>query len=254
MGNPRYRADGNPRTSGPGFGLTLHWDKLGEPPSWSPTRPRWVFVNSMSDLFHARVSIDFLARAFAAMAQAPVHTFMILTKRPGRLPRVIDRLETLVRDLVPGEVAWPLPNVWLGTSVEDQKRADERIPKLLDARAQVRFLSCEPLLGPVDLHLFQRAGSHELPRQELLHWVIVGGESGPERRRFDADWARSLRDQCLNARVAYFFKQHGGRTPKAGGRLLDGRTWDEFPSNLRGEDQHVLDGSDSGRGRLALGV
>jgi protein gp37 len=222
MGNSRYQRDGDSRTSGPGFGVTLHEDKLLEPLSWQ--KPRAVFVNSMSDLFHRSVPDDFIARVFETMAAAGRHVFQILTKRPGRMASWARRFR-----------AEPLPNVWLGTSVENQKWADVRIPKLFETPAAVRFLSCEPLLGPVDL------GQHLIcnrmppcsggPGHEHLHWVIAGGESGPGFLPMDLGWARSLRDQCVAAGVPFFFKQVGGRTPKAGGRSLDGRSWSEFPAS-----------------------
>lgn len=208
-GNPRYQRDGAPPRSGPGFGLTLHEDKLEEPLRWR--QPRLVFVDSMSDLFHPRIPADFIARAFDVMAQASEHTFQVLTKRPARMASVLRRVRPR-----------PLPNVWLGTSVENQRWAKVRIPKLLATPAAVRFLSCEPLLGPLDLREW-------LP---WLDWVIVGGESGPGHRPMDVNWAVTLRDQCVRASVPFFFKQVGGRTPKAGGRLLDGRTWDEFPRGI----------------------
>jgi protein gp37 len=219
MGNPRYQVDGDPRTSGPGFGLTLHWDKLEEPLHWRD--PRRVFVNSMSDLFHDDVPVDFIGAVFDAMEATPVHTFMILTKRPGRMASILARVRPD-----------PLPNVWLGTSVESQKWAGVRIPKLLATPAAIRFLSCEPLLGPVDLeHVRIPHGLVEVNGGRLpgIDWVIVGGESGPGARTMDPEWARILRDQCVAASVAFFFKQWGGRTPKAGGRELDGREWNERP-------------------------
>lgn len=209
MGNQRYQKDGDPKTSGPGFGLTVHMDKLQEPYLWR--KPRRVFVNSMSDLFHPDVHTEFIHAAFDVMADLPQHHFQILTKRPRRMGTVVG--------------AWyhrtqqePLVNVWLGTSVEDQKWADQRIPLLCSVPAGVRFLSCEPLLGPIDLS-----------NTESLNWVIVGGESGWHARPMQTAWVRSLRDQCSSAGVAFFFKQWGGRTPKAGGRTLDYRTWDEYP-------------------------
>jgi protein gp37 len=206
-GNPRYQHDGNPRTSGPGFGLTLHPDKLKDPLHWR--RPRLVFVNSMSDLFHGEVPDAFIRRVFEVMSQARQHSFQVLTKRPGRMASVLRRLQPD-----------PLPNVWLGTSVEDQRWATIRIPKLLETPAAIRFLSCEPMLGPIDLS----------PWLWGLDWIIAGGESGPGFRPMEASWPRAIRDQCREGSVPFFFKQWGGRTPKAGGRQLDKRTWDEMPS------------------------
>lgn len=223
-GNPRYQVDGDPRRSGPGFGLTLHWDKIDQPLKWR--RPRLVFVDSMSDLFHGDVPVEFIAEVFATMARASQHRFQILTKRPGRMASVLRRIRPD-----------PLPNVWLGTSVEAQDWARIRIPKLLETPAAVRFLSCEPLLGPLDIAawlqlsdgLSGRAVSPDGIRR--IDWVIVGGESGPGHRPMDPEWARSVRDQCNVAVVPFFFKQWGGRTPKAGGRLLDGQLWDQMPGH-----------------------
>ena len=170
----------------------------------------------MSDLFHKGVHEQFLEAVFDVMARASQHRFQILTKRPGRMA-------SMVRRVRPD----PLPNVWLGTSVGDQRWADIRIPKLLQTPAAVRFLSCEPLLAPVDLSPWMSRLAGE--KDPALHWMIVGGESGARARPMHPVWARSLRDQCLRAGVPFFFKQWGGRTPKAGGRELDGRTWDEMP-------------------------
>jgi len=254
MGNPRYQADG---PDGPGFGVTLHRDKLTQPLSWRT--PRRVFVNSMSDLLHDQVPDEFIAGMFAVMALAPRHTFQVLTKRPGRMasllaqsgflvevatqattvlessPRVDRRLSTagwtVTGDSDPAAglwvPPWPLPNVWLGTSVEDQRWASVRLAKLAQSPAVVRFASCEPLLGPVDLRPWLADG---------LEWVITGGESGPGHRPVDPAWVRDLRDQCQAAGVPFFFKQWGGRTHSAGGRELDGRTWDEFPAVAAGGD------------------
>jgi protein gp37 len=204
MGNPRYQMDG---PDGEGFGLTLHWDKLEEPRRWR--RPRRVFVDSMSDLFHPGIPEAFLARVFAVMADCEQHRFQVLTKRPARMAKVVPKLVARL-----GGVS---PNVWLGTSVESADYLD-RVAWLRASPSEVRFLSLEPLLGP-------------LPGIDLsgIHWVIVGGESGPLHRPVEPDWIREIRDQCLAAGVAFFFKQWGGRTPKAGGRLLDGQTWDQFP-------------------------
>lgn len=207
MGNPRYQRDGDPRRSGPGFGVTLHHDKLSEP--LTKRRPRPIFVNSMSDLFHDEVPEDYIALVFETMGTASQHVFQVLTKRPGRMASVVRRVQPD-----------PLPNVWLGTSVENQRWADVRIPQLLKTPAAVRFLSAEPLLGPVDL----------APYPGGIDWVIAGGESGVRFRAVDLDWVRRLRDQCVVGRIPFFFKQVGGRTPKAGGRDLDGREWSELPA------------------------
>lgn len=183
---------------------------LLQPIRWS--RPRRIFVNSMSDLFHGDVSEEMVDEVAATMAMCHWHTFQVLTKRAERM-----------RDysIATSKTAtWPLPNVWLGVSVEDQKAAEERIPMLQQTPAAVRFLSVEPLIGPVDLGRGLLDG---------IHWVIVGGESGPKARPMDLDWARSLRDQCVVAQVPFFFKQIGGVNKKAAGRLLDGVEWNEFP-------------------------
>ena len=208
MGQDRYQRDGDPRTSGPGFGLTLHPDKLAEPGRWR--KPRMVFVNSMSDLFHKDVPANYIERVFNVMGSLPRHTFQVLTKRPKRMARVLaDYYEITDQE--------PFPNVWLGTSIESQEYA-WRADRLREAPAAVRFISAEPLIGPVDdLDLIG------------IDWLIVGGESGANHRRFDPNWARSLRAQARANGTAFFFKQHGGRTPKAGGNVLDGKTYQEFP-------------------------
>lgn len=211
MGQPKYQNDGDPRTSGPGFAVTMHPEALAIPLRWRA--PRLVFVNSMSDLFHARVDTAFVTQAWAVMAATPQHTYQILTKRPERAVRVLSAVQDSLRLR-----RWPLPNVWLGTSIESNdhiRRADH----LRAAPAGTRFLSLEPLLGP-------------LPCLDLsgIGWVIVGGESGPGCRPVDPQWVRELRDRTVTAGVPFFFKQWGGRTPKAGGRSLDGRTWDEMPA------------------------
>jgi protein gp37 len=161
----------------------------------------------MSDLFHEKIPLEFIQQVFDVMAQASRHTFQILTKRH-------ERMLELANDLY-----WS-PNVWMGVSVENQCWADRRIPALLDVPAAVRFLSVEPLLKPVDLRAYL----------DGIDWVIVGGESGPRARPIDPDWVRNIRDQCVAARVPFFFKQWGGRTSKSGGRILDERTWDEMPT------------------------
>ncbi len=210
MGQPKYQNDGDPRRSGPGFGLTLHESLVDAPRRW-PGR-RSVFVNSMSDLFHDAVPEPFIRRVFDVMAETPRHTYQVLTKRSRRLAQLARCLP------------WPA-NVWMGVSVENQDYAF-RADHLRQVPAAVRFLSVEPLLGPVTLTL------------NGLHWVIVGGESGHEARPIDGAWITAIRDQCVEAGVAFFFKQWGGRTPKANGRALEGRTWDEMPGRsglARGE-------------------
>ena len=201
MGNPKYQTDGDPRTSGPGFGIAIHEGALELPRRWASSRT--VFVNSMSDLFHARVHSEFIFRVFEVMADTPRHTYQVLTKRPLRLARLASSLP------------WP-PNVWIGVSVESQQTA-WRLDPLRKVPGAVRFVSAEPLIGPVTLNL------------EGIDWLIVGGESGHQARPMRAEWVRSLQRDSEAADVAFFFKQWGGRTPKAGGRTLDGRTWDFMP-------------------------
>lgn len=227
MGSAHYQTDGDPKTSGPGFGVAMHADALEKPLHWG--KPKRVFVNSMSDLFHDEVSDQFIAQVFAVMAASPQHTFQILTKRHGRMRSLLSSLDfdlavaaawtalgttagSLVEDHTP---PYPLPNVWLGVSVENQQWADTRIPALLDTPAAVRFLSCEPLLGPVDLSRWIDDELGALDRLEDLDWVIVGGESGHSARPMHPEWARSLRDQCTDAGVAFLFKQWGEWVPES---------------------------------------
>lgn len=202
MGNPKYQLDGSPVTSGPGFGVAVHGDALDLPRSWR--RPRRVFVNSMSDLFHARVPTGFIQQVFAVMAETPQHTYQLLTKRPRRTVQLADRL------------VWP-ENVWMGVTVENQETA-WRLDELRQVPAAVRFVSAEPLLSA-------------LPNLDLdgIDWLIAGGESGRHHRPVETEWLTDLRDQCGAAGTAFFFKQWGGSTPKAGGRLLEGKRHDEMP-------------------------
>lgn len=193
MGNPRYRN---------GFNVTLHPDQIQLPLRWA--QPRMIFVNSMSDLFHEAIPEDFIRRVFEVMSRAHWHTFQVLTKRALRLADLANRL------------SWP-SNVWQGVSVEST-RYTWRVAHLRQVPCAVRFLSVEPLLGPIP----------QLPL-EGIDWVIVGGESGPKNRPVEAAWVRQIRDRCLEASVPFFFKQWGGRTPKSGGRLLDDRLWDQIP-------------------------
>jgi len=202
MGQAKYQKDGDPRTSGPGFGLTTHPDTLAVPRGWSA--PRVIFVNSMSDLFHADVPDDYVRQVFEVIADTPQHTYQVLTKRSQRLARLGPRLD------------WP-QNLWMGVSVEST-RYRFRLEHLRTVDAAVRFVSAEPLLGPLD----------ELDL-DGIHWMIAGGESGARARPMDPTWVTSLRDQCSDAGVPFFFKQWGGHTPKAGGRDLEGHTYDEMP-------------------------
>lgn len=254
--------------------------KLLEPLSWRS--PKRVFVNSMSDLFHENVTDDMRDEIFAVMAVCPHHTFQVLTKRPERMKAYIDYLTCydVLRSARIGDIAselgnspcasvmvdeWPLKNVWLGVSVENQKAADERVPLLLQTPAVLRFISAEPLLGDIDLDDRRdwltvgfdaaRGGYPHRKQSPGLDWVICGGESGPGARPMHPDWARSLRDQCQAAGVPFFFKQWGEWLParsdggtteklgkvlngadepwrvgkKAAGALLDGREWKQFP-------------------------
>lgn len=193
MGNPRYEN---------GFSVTFHYDLIDLPLKWK--KPRRIFVNSMSDLFHNDVPFEFIEKVFETMTKAHWHTFQILTKRSERLLELSSQLP------------WP-PNVWQGVSVENSS-VTFRIDHLRKVPAKVRFLSIEPLIGPIDdLQL------------EGIHWVIVGGESGPGARPMDPQWVRNIRDQCIKSNVAFFFKQWGGVQKSKTGRMLDSQIWDEFP-------------------------
>ncbi|MDB4950564.1 MAG: Protein gp37 [Gemmatimonadetes bacterium] len=192
------------------FAVRLWPERLHDPIGWK--QPRHIFVNSMSDLFHKDVPASYIRQIFFVMLSASWHTYQILTKRPSRARRFVERNKQMFPDgMLPS-------HIWMGTSVEDQK-AVSRIRELLRVPAAVRFLSCEPLIGPVT---FDPHG---------LDWVIVGGESGIRRRPMDPEWVREIRDRCTSAGVPFFFKQWGGRTPKAGGRDLDGIEWNEMPES-----------------------
>lgn len=253
MGQKRYQRDGDPKTSGPGFGVTLHPDRLEEPIRW--TKPRMIFVNSMSDLFHEEIPDEYIAQVFAVMYVAGQHIFQVLTKRPDRMFALLNdpewRFEVLMERHRLGEGKqplyarpWPIPNVWLGVSIENRRFVD-RADLLRQTPAAVRFISAEPLLGPL---LYSQASDpdgpfdlfedgHEGPELDLdgIDWLIVGGESGPEHRPMKEQWVRALRDRCIHGYIfgstSFFFKQWGGRTPKSGGRELDGRTWSELPKS-----------------------
>jgi protein gp37 len=206
-----------------GFDLRLWPERLEVPVRWK--RPRMIFVNSMSDLFHEDIPTAFVDRVFDSMRRAPQHTFQVLTKRPERMrDYLLERSEPAACVYAPW---WPLPNVWLGTSIEN-RRFVGRADVLRETPAAVRFISAEPLLGP----LVMLGDSWVGPDLDLdgVDWLIVGGESGPGHRPIRAEWVRDLRNYAVCSGTAFFFKQWGGRTPKAGGRKLDGRTWDEFPA------------------------
>lgn len=199
------------------FAVRIWPDRLDVPRRWN--EPRMIFVNSMSDLFHADIPEVFIRRCFETMLEADRHVYQLLTKRPARAARFINRKHS---DLFRGG---GLPShIWIGTSVEDQS-VDHRIRQLSEIHATVRFLSCEPLLGPLSLGGFLGSRSGQRP----IQWVIAGGESGTGARPLDPSWVRALRDECLGEGIPFFFKQWGGRTPKAGGRELDGRIWNQYP-------------------------
>jgi protein gp37 len=233
--------------------VMLHPDRLLLPIKWQ--QPKRIFVNSMSDVFHEEIPDSFIYKMFAVMALAPRHQFLILTKRPKRMyewvsnwfdEHIYDAAWALApkavgsadRDRRGWEKQWPLPNVWLGVSVEDQRRAEERIPHLLNTPAAVRFLSCEPLLGPLTFGQWQPEGIYvdwlrgfkgSDPPIPGLDWVIDGGESGNGFRPANVDWFREIRDQCVAAGVAYFHKQGSAQRP---GQYveLDGTTWHQYPA------------------------
>jgi protein gp37 len=197
MGQANYRN---------GFTLTMHPHVLEKPLLWKS--PQMIFVNSMSDLFHPEVPSPFILQVFDVMRRAYWHTFQVLTKRAKRIPRLDERID------------WA-PNVWMGVSVENEE-VQWRIDYLRETHARTKFLSLEPLLGP-------------LPHLNLdgIDWVIVGGESGPKARPMDHAWVSEIRDQCVAANVPFFFKQWGGVQKKRNGRILDGRTWDGLPKTCR---------------------
>lgn len=223
MGSSRYEN---------GFDFTIHWDKIEEPLSWN--KPRKVFVNSMSDLFHEETSEDFVKKVFDVMQRTPQHQYQVLTKRPLVMAEMLNRWRQ------DGSYE-PMSHIWLGTSIESA-RVLPRLEALKEVPATVRFLSCEPLIS--------RLGQLDL---DGIHWVIVGGESGShlwkERTRqrralvdykdqkwiprpSRVDWVREIRDACVAQEVSFFFKQWGGHTPKAGGNLLDELEWNQYPSTL----------------------
>lgn len=204
-----------------------HGDILDQPLRWQ--KPRRIFVNSMSDLFHPAVSDRFIADVFGVMAACPQHTFQVLTKRPERMRKLLGagcmgRFESDAEEAAAlythAQPDWPLPNVWLGVSVEDQTTADERIPLLLDMPAAVRWVSCEPLLESLDLRPYlDWSFAHADMSRPDLDWVVVGGESGPRARPMHPGWVRSLRDQCAAADVPFLFKQWGEWLPMSSGQI-----------------------------------
>ena len=201
----RFRGvPGHPFESG--FDLTLRPGRLEQPLQWK--KSKMIFVNSMSDLFHKSVPYDFVDKVFDTMEQAGHHVFQVLTKRSSRLRTYVNKRY--------GDGEAPM-NIWLGVSVEDKSKRS-RIKHLQDTAAGIRFLSIEPLIGP--------AGRLDL---DGIHWVIVGGESGPGARPVEEEWVTDVRDQCVHEQVPFFFKQWGGFRPKTGGRQLQGVEWSEFP-------------------------
>jgi protein gp37 len=198
----RLQAMGNPSYFN-GFQLTIHEHALELPLKWK--NPQTIFVNSMSDLFHKDVPVKFIKKVFEIMGESSQHRFQILTKRSERLMKLSPKLP------------WP-ENVWMGVTVENGDYLS-RVDHLRKTGAQIKFLSCEPLLGP-------------MPKLNLkdIDWVIVGGESGPKARPMSPEWAATIRDQCQKSGVPFFFKQWGGWNKKKAGRVFEGRTWDEMPT------------------------
>ena len=242
--------------------INLIDEALEKPLHWR--EPRMVFVNSMSDLFHESVPFEFIDRVFAVMALCPQHTFQVLTKRPERMlsyltrrernrgfignPRGIgdppewaykdpcDKVYSIVRQTQKhAPLTWPLPNVWLGVSCENQEQADKRILILLECPAAVRFVSAEPLLERIDFAYTCFNGADSFGTMPGIDWVICGGESGPNARPMDEDWVRDIRDQCVSAGVAFFYKQKVERGRKIGLPELDGKVWSQFPGGREGE-------------------
>ena len=237
--------------------VACHAERLDQPLRW--TKPRMIFVNSMSDLFHESVPDDFIDQVFAVMALAEKHIFQVLTKRPERMLAYLtskNRMDIIGEKAMPtvskndfGLLEWPIKNVWLGVSVEDQKTADERVPLLLQTPAAVRWVSAEPLLGPIDLEevpvgmfgpLRPYGGSgSDTPG---LEWVVVGGESGPKARPMHPDWAEDLQSQCEEAGIPFFFKQWGEWLPV--NQMTDLEIGELHRSNRiakNGEDQFAMD-------------
>lgn len=193
----------------PGFDLTLRPERLLQPLGWK--KSRMIFVNSMSDLFHKKVPKGYISKVFETMEKANWHIYQVLTKRSSLMQKFINERYA----------DHPCPShMWFGISVENNS-AKSRVSHLQKTNAEVRFLSVEPLIGPT--------GKLEL---DNISWVIVGGESGPGARPMEPEWVLDVRNQCVKAKVAFFFKQWGGRTPKTGGRLLEGKEWNEFPKQL----------------------
>jgi protein gp37 len=230
MGQAKYQRDGDPRTSGPGFGLSVHPDALDLPLGWR--KPRVIFVNSMSDLFHARVPDAFIASVFTVMAATPRHTYQVLTKRPRRMRALLASpgfhvaclAAAAVRGLDLEGTPWPLPNVWLGTSIESA-RYSWRANALREVPAAVRFISAEPLLG--SLAGLDLGG---------IGWLIIGGESGPGARPMDEEWARTLAIQATRAQVPVFMKQMGSVLGKQLGAGAKGGDMEHWPEDLRIRD------------------
>jgi protein gp37 len=210
-----------PENRGDPFAVRLWRDRLADPARWR--QPRMIFVNSMSDLFHVDVPDEYIREIFTVMLAVDWHIYQVLTKRPARAFRWYKKN----RDLF---TTGAIPShIWMGTSVESGN-VSYRIAQLRSIPATVRFLSCEPLIGPIDLS----------DRLADIHWVIAGGESGVNHRRMDPSWPEAIRFSCQEQEVPFFFKQWGGRTPKAGGRSLEGRTYDDMPARLQPQELTLL--------------
>lgn len=208
----RLKAMNQPRYLN-GFNVTVHEDLLDRPSKWK--KPCKVFVNSMSDLFHEHVPIDFIAKVFDSMFKYDHHIYQVLTKRPERIPELFSYWETnnYNIDVIP-------KHIWIGTSIENMDVLD-RITRLIEVKAEIRFLSCEPLLGPLYIECYLA--------DSVINWVIVGGESGPKSRSLEKQWVIEIRDQCLKHDIPFFFKQWGGKNKKKTGRLIDGKEYLQLP-------------------------
>lgn len=201
------------------FNVTIHRDKLDQPLKWK--KPRMIFVSSMGDIFHDDVRTEFVDSIWSRMAKCPQHIFLILTKRPKKMAHFVDEVGAFNYGI--------LLNVWLGVTAENQKRADERIPILLQIPAAIRFVSLEPLLSDIDLWSYLWEPTIPPSKKNLLSWVIAGAESGPKRRPAKTEWFQNIKHQCRHSDTPFFLKQMDMKGKLTKMPILDGRKWDEYP-------------------------